>query len=337
MFGAPNGLLGRYGQPRGIEGLLANGLMGRGGIYGNPPMMPWEEDMLRRADEIRRRQGGILETVDAPPGQPASPPRPEIDPAVQDMLGNAPEEPKGFWKGGKKFHTKDAVAAALAIMGDAFANSSGSGRGHGFSGVKMLTDGLNDRREVFQKALIDYAKAKQVASLPGMTAREFAAYKANPDQWGSHMADALSTHQAAANLNPGDQRLYGNPNAGGSIYQAPTAAEQYAGSLGETAGTPGYRTALQDYTLKGSGPTAYGYDVALDDHRTANDRGMERLRQVGRASLRGQPTYRDLNPPPLRVGASRAGASPRKKRGPTATGPNGEKIEWNGSEWVPVR
>lgn len=290
-------------RPRGLPGHLRDPLEGN------------EEAQRRRAEEMFATLPGNA------PTQPQT---------LGDVIGQAPQAPKGFWQGGGKFTGRDALAGLLAAVGDAFASNNG-GRG---TAVETLGNYRKKGVDAFEEAVKAHRRNQQIAQLPGMTQREFLAYSADPKGWGGHMADALSTHHAAANVNPGDQRLFGNPDQGGSIYQAPTAAEQYAGALGETTGTPGYRTALQDYTLRGSGPTAYGFDVSLDDHRTANDMGLEGLRQQNRTALRGMPTYRDMNPLPPRVGGS---PSPRRKAAPTATGPNGEKVQWNGSGWVPIR
>jgi len=245
-------------------------------------------------------------------------------PDVQGLLGEAPEQPNGFWRGGKKFTGRDALAGLLAVIGDAAAQHSGGNA----SAVAALTGQRSKGIEALEEAQKVYRRKQQLAALPGMTARELLAYSADPKAWGGHMADAIATHHAAANVNPGEQRVFGNPNAGGTLYQAPTAAEQYAASLGNQAGTPEHRTALQDYVLRGNGPTAIDLDTALDDHRTGNKRGLENQRQANRLQLRGTPTA------PRTVG-SRPSA-PRRKANPTATGRNGEKYEYNGKAWVRI-
>ena len=83
---------------------------------------------------------------------------------------------------------------------------------------------------------------------------------------------------------------------------------------------------MQDYVLKSSGPTAYGFDVELDNHRTAND---IRRRQT--------PTYIQANPrPPRPRRAASSGRSGNSKR-QTATDGKGNRVEWNGQAWVPAR
>ena len=57
-----------------------------------------------------------------------------------------------------------------------------------------------------------------------------------------------------------------------------------------------YRTAAADYVLRGNGPTAYGYDVGLDDQRTANDIELEGSRQSGRVISRVPSTDAGVSP-----------------------------------------
>lgn len=85
-----------------------------------------------------------------------------------------------------------------------------------------------------------------------------------------------------------------------TLYDAPTDAQAYADSLGLGKGTPQYNKAMQDYVLKGNGPTAFGYDADLANLRFHNS-----------SELKATPTYRDLNTPPPRAGGGgrRAGVS----------------------------
>ena len=107
--------------------------------------------------------------------------------------------------------------------------------------------------------------------------------------------------------------------------------DEYAQTLNLQPGTEDYFKAVEDYVLRGNGPSALEYDTQLDNTRTSNDMKLEGLRQTGRERLRGQPTYRDTHPRP--VGAPRASGG-RSGGAPTATGPNGQKITWNGTAWV---
>src|SRR3546814_517597 len=60
------------------------------------------------------------------------------------------------------------------------------------------------------------------------------------------------------------------------LYTGQSDGERYAASLGYTPGTPGYLTAVQDYVLKSSGPTAFQTDRDL-----ANYRHGLRLKEIG--------------------------------------------------------
>ena len=132
-----------------------------------------------------------------------------------------------------------------------------------------------------------------------------------------------------------------DPTTGGvdEVYNGPEDFETYAQTQGLEPGSQEYFDAVQDYVLKGDGPTAYQHDKGLDDYRTGNRlkvegvrqgnrMGLEGVRQGNRVATRGLPTYRDTHP-------RSAGGSASAR--PTATGPNGEKIEYDGNSWVPVR
>ena len=131
-----------------------------------------------------------------------------------------------------------------------------------------------------------------------------------------------------------------DPNSGsvGELYDGAEDFETYAATQGLEPGTQEYFDAVQDYVLKGDGPTAYQHDRGLDDYRTGNRikvegvrqgnrMGLEGERQNNRVTTRGLPTYRDTHP---RAAGGRGSARP------TATGPNGQKMEYNGTTWVPV-
>ena len=136
-----------------------------------------------------------------------------------------------------------------------------------------------------------------------------------------------------------DQVRY-DPATGTStrIYDAPEDFETYAASKGLEPGSDAYSVAVEDYVLRGNGPTAFKYDrdletvrnaarIALEAERQSNRLGLEDARQRNRSALRGQPSYRDLNP------ASRGGRQTTR----TATDGNGNKVQWNGSAWVPAK
>lgn len=144
--------------------------------------------------------------------------------------------------------------------------------------------------------------------------------------------------RAANPFSSGRDRVAYNPATGQSqvIYDGQEDFETYAGQLGLQPGTDDYFKAVEDYVLRSSGPTAHDRDLALEDERFGNRQvleglrqqnrlGLEGVKQGNRTTLRQTPTYRDRHGPPPRRSGNVA---------PTATGPNGQKISWNGKAWV---
>jgi hypothetical protein len=133
-----------------------------------------------------------------------------------------------------------------------------------------------------------------------------------------------------------EDRVRYDPATGTSqrVYDAPQDFEDYAAAGGFTPGTPEYFQAVEDHVLRANGPTAFKYDRDLEAIKNAHRISVEGQRQRDRERLRGLPSYRDLNPPAPRASAPRA---PRQSARPTATGPNGQKVEWDGKAWVPAR
>lgn len=261
-----------------------------------------------------------------------------LDPASMErkgvfkMVGDAPTAPK-------RDVLRDVLAGLAAVTSDAANRWNGDGGGHA---VDNLAKMWGDRTSAYKQQLADYQQRNKIASLPGMTTREFMAYQADPKAWGSHMSDAATSRYQAATLNPGDQRVYGDPSVGGTVYQAPTRAAQYGHDLGLTPGTPAWGSAVKDQELGANGPTAFSNQQFLNNAKAAVQAQLERQRQTGRLSLegvrqgnrsalRGAPTYRDTHGAPPR--ASGPVASTRR----TATDANGNRVEWNGTEWVPAR
>lgn len=254
----------------------------------------------------------------------------QLSPGLAALVGEQPVKQNNT--------LRDVFSGALAVLGDAAAAQNGR---PGFA-TKMLGEHWTGRNKAFDQALAAFEDRRRMALLPDMTERELAAYITNPQQWGSHMADAATSRYQAATLNPGDQRYLGDGNG---AYQAPTRGQLYADSLDLQPGSQEWHDALRDQELGAQGPTGFSNTRALDAERHARAQGLERLRQQGRLelegrrqsgreTLRGVPTYRDMNPP---ASAASGGPTPRRRPKRTATGPNGEKVEWNGTQWVPVR
>jgi hypothetical protein len=128
----------------------------------------------------------------------------------------------------------------------------------------------------------------------------------------------------------GRDRVRFNPLTGQSevVYDGTEDFDQYAATLGLQPGTDEYFTAVQDYVLRGNGPSALGYDKQLDDYRTTNDKRLDDYRTSNRVKVRGVPTWRDRNPRPVRS------AAPKR---PRATNGQGQAVEWNGKEWVAAK
>lgn len=179
--------------------------------------------------------------------------------------------------------------------------------------------------------------ARQAALREDMRRRQLDAQaqiaKWRHDDWALKQGADL---RASAPFTIGRERLQFDPSSGqvSSLYKGDADFEDYAASQGLEPGTPEYFQAVEDYVLRGNGPSAMGYDMKLDDYRTNNRLKVVGAQQKGRERVRSMPTYRDLHPAPPRTAAPRA---PRQSARPTATGPNGQKVEWDGKAWVPVQ
>lgn len=276
--------------------------------------------LLGDPNSVPQQQASAGPLVSTPSGAPpANSPNPlPFTPA--DTPNPNEMSRQSFWEGGRKFRLSDAAAGALAAIGDAFARQSG-GQGNA---VSMLAKERFGGLDAAEKAAAAKAMANRVAALPGMNPREFAAYLANPDQWGAHMADAASSNYSAANVGQSESRVYGNPSLGGNVYQPPrlvengsdqlrydpasgqvstavqgmTPGEQYARSLGLTPGSTEWNSAVRDAELKSNGPTAFGYDSQLEGQRQQGRANLAGLRHGYQADLRSQPTYGETHPRP---------------------------------------
>lgn len=136
-------------------------------------------------------------------------------------------------------------------------------------------------------------------------------------------------------FNVGRDRVKFNPLTGQSqvVYDGPEDFDEFATALGMQPGSDEYENAVLDYVLRGHGPTALGYDKALDDYRTSNDKSLDDYRTRNRQRVRAMPTYRDRNPLPIRT--------PRKSSAPAVTATNsktGETVTLNSrGQWVPAK
>ncbi|MGH6697584.1 MAG: hypothetical protein ACREBX_20135 [Sphingopyxis sp.] len=132
------------------------------------------------------------------------------------------------------------------------------------------------------------------------------------------------------------------------LYAAPQDFDDYAASLGAEPGTPEYDRLVQDYVLRGSGPTATdNYNtreewrqdnrLELEGERQGNRIGLQDRRQTGQRALKATPSYRQANPLPPRTG-SRSGGGGGVREGQTATNPQtGARVVYRGGKWVPAK
>ena len=99
-----------------------------------------------------------------------------------------------------------------------------------------------------------------------------------------------------------------------SIYQSPTAAQDYASNFG-APGSEGYARAMQDFVLKSWSPTALQGRQALDDYRTRN-----------RIEVKGSPSYSNLHPKPPAPRATHAPSTSNVVAGILAKGASGQQL-----------
>lgn len=172
----------------------------------------------------------------------------------------------------------------------------------------------------------------------------------------------------------GKDRIAFDPKTGETqtVFDAPTDFQEYADLLGLVPGSDEYNSAMEDYVLRSNGPTAQLGRANLEDIRQGN---RLKLRQTPTyANLHPRPTSGGNggggsgggnHPPrtpgnvyapildkiargiPLTPGEQNVinmrgrgghGSSGRSTTGThTATDPKtGKKVQWNGSQWVPV-
>lgn len=269
--------------------------------------------------------------VEASAGQRYGPGMPRIGdaPAVMPFLDNSPPElPPANTPGGNqptpilpkpvertdyaemlnqalgpppKMSTGQKIAA---IIGPALMAASGNE-----AGATQMISAIRARHD-------DYARQQRENALTAIKLGrddDLAQAKANEPQYWSGNEDRVRFEPATGTAT--------------RVYDAPQDFEDYARASGFEPGTPEYFKAAEDYVLRGNGSTAFKYDRDVEVIRQANRAGLEGIRQRNRESLRGMPSDRDTQPRAPRASSAR----------PTATGPNGQKVEWNGTAWVPVR
>lgn len=231
--------------------------------------------------------------------------------AVMPSVATPNIKPKFFDKQGA---WRDVASFALGTLGDAMAANSDYGQYY------------------LKNKMMERERQNQLADL--RTRR----------QW--QLDDAATERNKPQYFSGAEDRLMYDPTTGqtATVYDAPTDAETYAKSFGYDPGSEDYQTSLQDYILRGYGPTAtdnrtglerarHNDRVSLEGVRQNNRVTLEGVRQNNRKSLRSLPTYGQANRKPS--APSKGGGT---NVGMTATNPQtGEKIRWDGSSWVPAR
>ena len=151
-------------------------------------------------------------------------------------------------------------------------------------------------------------------------------------KWGREDDQAAAKRAEPRYFSGREDQVRYDPTTGTSerVYDAPQDFEDFATAGGFKPGTPEYFAAAEDYVLRGNGPSAFKQDRDMEVLKNAQRITLEAERQRNRTALRGLPNYRDTHPAPPRASA------PRSKARPTATGPNGQKLEFDGKAWVPA-
>jgi hypothetical protein len=217
-----------------------------------------------------------LEPINMPGGNEPTPimptraDRPDYAAMLQQALGPAP-----------KMSTGQKIAA---IVGPALMAATGNEQGAS-AFLNMLAQRRDERARQEHDAALTGIKWRREDDLAEQKRNEPRYFSGNEDQVRFDPASGQATR----------------------VYDAPQDFEDYAAAGGLTPGTPEYFRAVEDYVLRGNGPTAFKYDRDLEAIKNAQRITLEAERQRNRTTLRGTPSYRDLNPPPPRAAAPRSG------------------------------
>lgn len=177
-------------------------------------------------------------------------------------------------------------------------------------------------------------------------------------QYQRRRADELTDRQTEANkpqfFSGSEDRIAYDPTTQTTrtLYDAPTDAQVYAGSLGYQSGSPDYTGAIRDYVLRSNGPTAVQSRFGLENLRTDGRQRLqtERLgvtrrgqdlshtdRQRGQAltDTRGR-RAQDMTDSRVRSSAGFQGKGDRAGNGaePFAMSADGHKIVVRNGKWV---
>jgi hypothetical protein len=195
-----------FGQGGGMPGMAAGGA----GIMGGPP--PTVAELL-----AKRGQGGIggMPSVgmEVLAGKNAAMP---AAPAKQGLLAGMGDRFASNLYGVEADQLQPGMRRQAVLDTMLNVGSSLSKGGTVADGVM----GARSSARAGQAAAQEAAQRREMMTLAdglGLSPREKLIFLANPEKW----AAANATRLEAANVGAGDSRVYGDPNAGGSVYTAP--------------------------------------------------------------------------------------------------------------------
>lgn len=156
------------------------------------------------------------------------------------------------------------------------------------------------------------AGAMQAVGMIGARGREWDERNREAQQtavkWGREDALAEAKRNEPRYFSGREDQVRFDPATGTAtkVYDAPQDFEDYATARGFEPGSEDYFGAVEDYVLRGNGPTAFKYDADLQRLRQAGQVAqqaarlqgqmtLERQRQAGRLGLRSTPSYHDLH------------------------------------------
>ena len=239
-----------------------------------------------------------------------------------------------------------AQGAHADMIGQAFQHLVGrqqqQPQQHGFSGfMDRLVNPTNALGQLGQALLMGGGGplGKAMAVLDVQHQRKAAAgqneAKLTLDQlrWDAEQQDKIAERNKPQYFSGSEDRVMLDPASGQTkvLYDAPTPGEAYAKSLGLDTTTDAGRTALKDYVLRSSGPTALEGDLTLEDTRFGN-----------RAAIRGMPTWKQAQGRLPGALATRPSAAPRRAARSAGSYPEGtviknaagQRMQRKGGQWV---
>jgi hypothetical protein len=280
MFGVMGGRIldgatGAPAMPRGVFGRKSLGSVLAGALH--------EDD--------RSIAGGVVRREHLPPAGPPMPDsRQDGAPPPTPVLGGSMRQPFDYGEALRSMLPEEKKPSTLkqiaGIVGPALMAATGNQAGAN-AFIQNMAARRQEREKQTRAALATMAKWKH-------------------DDWARQNQADL---RAANPFTIGRDRLMYDPASGDvqTLYDGPEDFENYAETLGLEPGSEDYFRAVEDYVLRGNGPTAFKYDRDLEVLRHANRTGLEGVRQGNREKLEGirqgnrvttrqAPTYRDLNP-----------------------------------------